>query len=133
MKTTIIALIFFGLNTTANATNNQKAANSSALAESPALIEKGKKAYQVNCLMCHGEKADGNGPAGAVMKPKPRNLVNEAFKGVDGKGNIAKPNKDQVYAVIQSGVKGTTMSAYAHLSNEEKWGLAYYILQLRKK
>ena len=43
-------------------------------ASSPALLEKGKAAYTVNCLMCHGDQGDGNGVAGAMMNPKPRNL-----------------------------------------------------------
>lgn len=104
-----------------------------APAESPALIEKGKSSFKMNCTICHGDNGDGNGPAGAVMKPKPRNFKTDDFKGADGKGKFAKPTKEQIYAVIKSGVKGTSMAGYGHLSEDDKWGLTYYILQMRNK
>ena len=58
----------------------------------PALMEKGKTSYATNCLACHGEKGEGNGPAGQYLVPKPRNFVTEPFK----KGN--KP--DEVFKSI---------------------------------
>lgn len=38
-------------------------------------IAKGKIEYTNNCLACHGQAADGNGPAGASLTPKPTSLV----------------------------------------------------------
>lgn len=104
-----------------------------APAETPELLAKGKTSYTTNCLMCHGEKGDGNGPAGAVMKPKPRNFMTDAFKGADGKQKLTNPTVEQVRETIQKGVKGTTMVAYAHLSESDQYALAYYVLSLRKK
>ena len=33
-----------------------------------ALIESGKKAYEVRCLLCHGSNGDGNGPVGIIRR-----------------------------------------------------------------
>lgn len=91
----------------------------------PALIEKGKTSYMTNCLACHGEKGDGNGPAGAVMNPKPRNLATDKYK------QGLKPA--QVFKSISEGVKNTSMTGYGHLPEEERWGLTYFVLNFRTK
>lgn len=90
----------------------------------PALIEKGKAAFTTNCVSCHGDKMDGNGPAGAMMNPKPRNLVTEKFKNGD------KP--DKVLKTVTDGVTGTAMTGFAHLSEEDRWSLVHYVLSERK-
>jgi len=96
-----------------------------ALKSSPALIEKGKTSFATNCVLCHGDKMDGNGPAGAAMNPKPRNLITDKYKQGD------KP--EQLFKTITEGVKGTSMTGYSFLSEEERWGMTHYILSLRKK
>jgi mono/diheme cytochrome c family protein len=91
----------------------------------PALLEKGKASYSTNCLACHGEKGEGNGPAGAYLLPKPRNFVAEPFK----KGN--KP--EEVFQTISTGLQGSTMVSFARLPEEERWALAYYVLNFQQK
>ena len=91
----------------------------------PALIAKGKASYATNCLACHGEKGEGNGPAGQYLLPKPRNFAAEPFK----KGN--KP--DEVFKSITDGVQGSTMVSFARLPEEERWALTYYVLDFQPK
>jgi cytochrome c len=91
----------------------------------PALIEKGKTSYSTNCLACHGEKGEGNGPAGQYLLPKPRNFTAEPFK----KGN--KP--EEVFKSISEGLQGSTMVSFARLPEEERWALAYYVLDFQSK
>jgi cytochrome c len=91
----------------------------------PALIEKGKTSYATNCLACHGEKGEGNGPAGQYLVPKPRNFVTEPFK----KGN--KP--EEVFKSITDGLQGSTMVSFSRLPEEERWALTYYVLQMQPK
>jgi mono/diheme cytochrome c family protein len=90
----------------------------------PALLDKGKASYKTNCLQCHGEKGDGNGIAGAMMNPKPRNFKTTQFK------NGEKP--EQIFKTLTDGLEGTAMASFRHLSDEERSSLVYYVLQLKK-
>ncbi|MEK6705968.1 MAG: cytochrome c [Bdellovibrionota bacterium] len=91
---------------------------------SPELLAKGKAVYTINCLPCHGENGDGNGPAGAVMNPKPRNFNIDKFKGGE------KP--EQIFKTITSGLPNTSMATFGHLPEEDRWALVYHILSYRK-
>ena len=35
------------------------------------------------------------------------------------------------FETLSTGVKGTAMVAFKHLSEEDRWGLAYYVTSLR--
>ena len=89
----------------------------------PALLEKGKGAYAANCVICHGDKGDGNGVAGAAMNPKPRNFLVDKFKLGE------KP--ENVFKGISEGLPGTSMAGFGHLPEEDRWGLAHYVLSFR--
>lgn len=92
---------------------------------SPELIAKGQVLYKTNCAVCHGDKGDGNGPAGAALNPKARNFVTEKFKFG------SKP--DDVFKTISQGSKNTSMAAFAHIPEQDRWALTYYVLSLKKK
>ncbi|KFA94146.1 c-type cytochrome [Archangium violaceum] len=91
----------------------------------PELLEKGKTAYTSYCQSCHGEKGEGNGPAGMYLVPKPRNFVAEAFK----KGN--KP--EEIFKTITTGIPGSTMVPFTHLAEQDRWALTHYVLELQKQ
>jgi mono/diheme cytochrome c family protein len=86
------------------------------------IVAKGKASYEINCASCHGDKGLGDGVAAAALDPKPRNLVTGTYK------QGAKP--EQVFATLGKGVAGTTMVAFGHLAEEERWALAYYVVEL---
>lgn len=88
------------------------------------LLDKGKAAFAINCSSCHGEKGDGTGPAAAALNPKPRNFATEPFKQGD--------SPDAVFKTISSGVTGTPMVAFQHLSEDDRWALTHWVLELRK-
>jgi mono/diheme cytochrome c family protein len=91
--------------------------------KSAEIVAKGKASYEINCASCHGDKGLGDGVAAAALEPKPRNLVTGTFK------QGAKP--EQVFATLAKGVAGTTMAPFGHLAEEERWALAYYVVELR--
>lgn len=43
------------------------------------LLVKGQKIYETNCLLCHGKDGKGNGPAGALLNPKPKDYTQPSF------------------------------------------------------
>ena len=91
----------------------------------PAMIEKGKTSFSTSCMVCHGEKADGKGPAGASLNPPPRNFSTDKFKQGE------KPQ--QVFNTISKGIPNTSMAPFGHLPEEERWALTYYVLSFKKK
>ena len=95
-----------------------------APALTPELLAKGKASYARNCAACHGDKGDGNGQAASALNPKPRDFTTEKYKYGDSPA--------QVFQTIASGVKDTAMPQFDSFPVEERWGLIYYILSLKK-
>lgn len=90
----------------------------------PKMLELGKTLYATNCLACHGETGNGDGPAGKMMKPKPREFATAEFK------NGATP--EGIFKSISEGLPGTAMAPFAKkLTDEERTSLAHYVLKLR--
>lgn len=89
----------------------------------PKLLEKGKANYTANCLTCHGEKGDGNGPTGKLLNPKPRDFSKAKFKKGD--------KVEQIFTTLTNGLEGTAMVGYKHLSEEDRWSIAYYVRSLK--
>lgn len=112
-----LAALFAILSTTAWAGKAPK--------ETPQLLAQGKAAYALNCAACHGEKGDGNGPAGKVLNPKPRNFGTDKLKAGD--------SVEALFATITNGLPKTNMTAYKHLSEQDRWAIAYYVKSMRLK
>ncbi len=78
-----------------------------------------KKAKPLACMNCHGKNADGTGPLGKALKPKPRNFT------------CAPMMKDisdgQMFWIIKNGSAGTGMMAFKTLKDKEIWQLIKYI------
>lgn len=55
------------------------AARASANTVTPAMIDRGRAIYKVNCVGCHGDTGKGDGPAAAAMKPPPRDHTDYAY------------------------------------------------------
>lgn len=86
---------------------------------SPEIVTYGQKFFKTNCAMCHGDEGKGDGPAGLALNPRPRNLVEG--KWTQGDGVIAH------YKVIQNGIPGTSMAAFAHFKTADRWAVIHYI------
>jgi mono/diheme cytochrome c family protein len=83
------------------------------------LVAHGQQLFKTNCAMCHGAEGKGDGPAGASLNPKPRNLV-------EGKWKFGGTRLG-LYGVLLNGSKGTSMQSYAHMPSVDRWSLVHYI------
>ena len=77
---------------------------------------KGEAQYKTLCVACHGEKGDGNGPAGAALTPKPTNFTDAA--------NSERLAEEYVYKVIKNGGaangRSPMMVAWSGALNEQQ-------------
>jgi mono/diheme cytochrome c family protein len=83
------------------------------------MVQHGKKVFQMNCTMCHGPEGRGDGPAGASLNPKPRNLVEGPWK--KGGGFIG------IFTVLQEGLPGGGMASYKQMKTVDRWALTQYV------
>lgn len=83
-------------------------------------IAKGKTLYDSNCKSCHGDNGLGDGSAGAMLNPKPRN-----FHAVDGWTNGR--TIDLMYKTLQEGIIKNGMAAYEYLPSGDRMAIISYI------
>ena len=99
----------------AKAEKNPIPVNDANLAKGKALFE-GKG----TCFNCHGKGGKGDGPAGAILNPSPRDFTNCKFH---------KKRKDgELFWVIKNGSAGTGMVSLipAAINEEEAWTIINY-------
>jgi len=89
------------------------------------LVALGRRSYNIWCAACHGETGAGDGSAAQKLDPRPRSFAKEKFK----QGSRV----DQIFNTIATGVPGSAMTNFRNLPEQERWGLAYYVLELRAK
>ncbi|MDT7042974.1 cytochrome c [Candidatus Nitronereus thalassa] len=100
------------------------------LDEAPAeIVAEGKKIFEGKgtCVNCHGKDGDGQGPAGKVLNPGPRDFTNCKFH---------KRRKDgELMWVVMNGSPGTGMVSMipATISEEEGWKVLAYERSFCKK
>lgn len=91
----------------------------------------GRQTFLANCASCHGENADGKGPAAAALldvwgQPAVPADLRQRFPHTG-----ATPR--DVFRVLLTGINGTPMVSFAPaLTDDQRWELAAYIDELRK-
>lgn len=75
--------------------------------------------YQSSCASCHGAQGYGDGELAAGMSPAPSNFHDSARQ--------YSRSVFDLYNTISLGVPGTPMASYAHLSDEQRWALAFMV------
>lgn len=92
-------------------------------------IAKGKALYEGKgtCFNCHGKAGDGQGEAGKILNPSPRDFTNCKFH---------KKRKDgELFWVIKNGSPGTGMVSLipAAITEDEAWHIINYERSFCKK
>lgn len=85
-------------------------------------LEKGKKAYELTCAVCHGTAGDGQGP---ISK-------NGKFNGVPAYGQRAYLSVGSVHWVIMNG-RNMMGSHASQLTAKERWQVAEYVMTLKNQ
>ena len=82
----------------------------------------GAEIFKNNCVLCHGAQGHGDGPAGAALNPRPKNLVALASTVGD----------DYLYWRINTGKEGTSMVAWKGvLADEQIWQVVSFVRTLK--
>lgn len=89
---------------------------------------KGAEKFNTLCTSCHGEKGDGNGPAGAALTPRPTSFVDPA--------NAARLTDDYMFKVVKEGGaavgKSPMMVSWAGaLKDDEIKNVVAYVQKLK--
>lgn len=82
----------------------------------------GADVFKANCASCHGDAGHGDGPAGAALDPKPKNLAEFQSRAPD----------DYLYWRVNTGKDGTSMVAWKGvLKDEQIWQVIAFIRTLK--
>lgn len=113
----------FTSNTETDYEYNQAAADKNPIrltAENSEMIfKKGKELYSANCMHCHGEKGDGNGPM----------VQSGAYTGAANLTGLAIAEGQMFYSIYYG--KGM-MGAHASIVNKKEiWTIVHYIQKLK--
>lgn len=87
--------------------------------ENAEVAQYGYQVFKANCAMCHGDKGLGDGPAGAALNPKPRDLVAGQWK--QGGDSIS------LFKTLSTGIPGTSMPGFAQIKTADRWALVQFI------
>ncbi len=86
-------------------------------------VFEGKKIFNAQCAICHGETGEGNGIAGAGLTPRPSNLISDL---------VQQQSDGAIFWKITNG--RPPMASYKKIYTEkQRWQLVNYIRSLREE
>lgn len=86
-----------------------------------ASIARGAELFTINCRMCHGQTAEGNGPIAPFLANKPANLTSPV---------VQSKSDGSIFLTITNGVTGKMPPLNENLTVPERWDLVNYIRTL---
>jgi len=89
-----------------------------------ASIARGAELYNINCKMCHGQTAEGNGPIAAFLANKPANLTSPV---------VQSKSDGSIFLTITNGVAGKMPALNENFTVPERWDLVNFIRTLKTK
>jgi cytochrome c oxidase cbb3-type subunit I/II len=90
------------------------------------LLNHGKVAYAKHCSGCHGLSGKGDGPASIWLTPRPRDFSSGIFKFRSTELGMMPTDKD-LLAILDRGIKGTSMPEFSLHPLPEKLAIIEYI------
>jgi copper transport protein len=95
---------------------------SNPLPTSPDTITAGQAVYTNTCFPCHGQLAQGDGPASAYIKPSPKPLIVN--------GGLSLPD-GVMFWVVSNGIDDSPMASFKDtLSETDRWAAITYLHSL---
>lgn len=79
------------------------------------------------CFNCHGKTGKGDGAAGVMLDPKPRDFTTGIFKFRSTPGRDSLPTDVDLYSTITHGLWGTSMPAWQEISDHERRAVIQHI------
>jgi mono/diheme cytochrome c family protein len=89
------------------------------------LIEEGKILYKNNCASCHGDEGKGDGAAGLVMNPKPRDFTANT-NWINGR------KISEMYKTLDEGILRSGMPSYNYLTAKDRFSIIHYVRTFSK-
>jgi high-affinity iron transporter len=84
----------------------------------------GRLIYTQSCAVCHGDDGAARTPQAAGLDPRPRDLTAPEL--------ATRLSPYAVFNAVTFGVPGTAMASFEALPEEERWGVAFWVLSLRQ-
>lgn len=81
-------------------------------------LQRGAKLYEAQCASCHGAQGNADGPLAAKLNPPPIALTDH--------NRAQERSVFSLQQIISHGVVGTAMPSFAHLSEDDRWAIAYF-------
>jgi mono/diheme cytochrome c family protein len=91
------------------------------IAVTRALMDQGRKAYEIHCAVCHGLVGDGYSPVATQMSLRPPPSLHK----------LHNPAPAHIFEVISEGF-GLMPSYAAQLDATERWAVVAYVQALRR-
>lgn len=87
----------------------------------PEHVSAGRATFQTKCVICHGPRGRGDGPAALTMVPRPLDLTVHVPLHGDG----------EIFWFVSEGIGGTQMPAWKNdLTETERWQVVRYLREL---
>ena len=87
-----------------------------------ASLARGAELFRINCMMCHGPQAKGNGPVSVYLKNKPADLTGLPVQALSDGG---------IFLTISDGIEGKMPALNENLTVRERWDVVNYVRTLK--
>jgi mono/diheme cytochrome c family protein len=89
------------------------------------ILARGQALFLNQCVVCHGDRGDGQGQFAYLMNPRPRNLQQGRFKLATTANQI--PSDTDLVRTITWGMPGSAMPPWGHLPKSDIEALVQYV------